>query len=186
LLCICGERDETGGYVEDARKTYPTHIDNYKDESTMKHKSVILVVLMALPVFAFMIVPSYASMSVIRGTVSWFDQYGNLHPLAWAQVTATGEGGDPTVTSSTTDGSYIMWVAPGVYNLSVSLEPGFTPQSQMVAVSDGGVVVIDFELEPSGEPIPEYPAAIQPVMLVVATLAAAMVLRRRRPTLARN
>ena len=165
-----------------AGKTYPTHLDNYEDESTMKHKSVILVVLVALSAFAFTIMPSHASMSVIRGTVSWFDQYGNVHPLAWAQVTAAGEGEAPTVTSSTTDGAYVMWVAPGTYNLSVSLDPGFVPQSQMVTVPDGGAVVVDFELQPSGKPIPEYPSAVQPVMLVVATLAAAIVLGRRRLT----
>jgi len=90
------------------------------------------------------------------------------------------------VTPSTTDGTYIMWVAPGTYNLSVSLDPGFTPQSQMVTVSDGGVVAVDFQLEPSGKPIPEYPSAVQPVMLVVATLAAAIVLRRRRLTSTHN
>ena len=164
-----------------AEKTYPTHLDNYEDESTMKHKSVILVVLVALSASAFTIMPSHASMSVIRGTVSWFDQDGNLHPLAWAQVTAAGEGEAPAVTSSTTDGAYMMSVAPGAYNLSVS-PLGFVPQSRMVTVSDGGAVVVDFELQPSGKPIPEYPSAVQPVMLVVATLAAAIVLRRRRLT----
>lgn len=136
--------------------------------------ALIFVVFVAL---AFMIMPSHASMSVIRGTVYWYDQYGNLHPLPWAQVIAEGEGGEMVV--STTDGTYMMWVAPGTYNLTASSEPGFTPVSHMVTVSDGGTAAVDFQLEPSGEPIPEYPVAIQPVMLAMAALAAAIMIRRR-------
>ena len=90
------------------------------------------------------------TMSVIRGTIYWYDVYGNLCPVAWAQVTAAGEGEAPTVTSSTTDGTYMMWVAPGTYSLSASRDPGFIPQAQNITVPDGGVVVVDFSLQPSG------------------------------------
>jgi hypothetical protein len=125
-----------------------------------------------------MIMPSHASMSVIRGTVSWYDMYGNLRPLAWAQVVAEGESGEPTVASATTDGTYMMWVAPGSYNLTVSVDPAYKPVSKMVTVSEGGAVTVDFELEPSGKPIPEYPSVAQPVMLVIAAFAAAVLIRR--------
>jgi len=93
---------------------------------------------------------STSTMSVIRGTIYWYDVYGNLCPVAWAQVTAAGEGEAPTVTSSTTDGTYMMWVAPGTYSLSASRDPGFIPQAQNITVPEGGVVVVDFSLQPSG------------------------------------
>jgi hypothetical protein len=128
---------------------------------------------------AFTVVPSHASMSEIRGTVYWYDQYGNLHPLPWAQVIAEGDGGEPAMVVSTTDGTYMMWVAPGTYNVTASSEPGYLPETHMVTVSDGGSAAVNFQLEPSGEPIPEYPVSVQPVMLAVAALAAAIMIRRR-------
>lgn len=130
--------------------------------------------------FSLMIAPSHASMSVIKGTVYWYDQYGNLRPLAWAQVTATSEDGVQTLASSTTDGTYIMWVAPGTYEVSVTKDPSLIPESHTVTVPDGGVAAVDFQLEPSGKPIPEYPPSFQPLMLVVAALAAVTMIRWRR------
>jgi hypothetical protein len=148
----------------------------------MRHRIPVIVVLLAAVTLAVMVVPSYAAMSMIRGTIYWYDQYGNLHPLAWAQVVATSETDSSTVASSTTDGTYIMWVAPGTYTLTVSMDPGFISQSHMVTVSPGGVTSVDFQLEPSGKPIPELLPSLQPVMLVVAALAAVMAIRRQRRT----
>ena len=50
----------------------------------------------------------------------------------------------------------------------------------MVTVPDGGVVPVDFQLKPSGKPIPEYPPSFQPLMLIVAALAAVTMIRWRR------
>jgi hypothetical protein len=146
----------------------------------MKRSIVIALLVVAFVSVAFMITPSHAAMSAIQGTVYWYDQFGNLRPLPWAQVIAAGNGGEPTVASTTTDGTYIMWVMPGTYNVTASLDPGYTPVSQMVTVSPGGVAAVDFQLQQSGKPIPEYPSIVQPIMLGVATLAAALILRRRR------
>lgn len=143
----------------------------------MRRSMAAALVFLGFVALVFTVVPSHASMSVIRGTVYWYDQYGNLRPLPWAQVIAEGEGGQVVV--STTDGTYIMWVAPGTYNVTASSDPGYLPESQMVTVSDGGSAAVDFQLEPSGKPIPEYPLAIQPVMLALAALAAAVMIRRR-------
>jgi hypothetical protein len=118
---------------------------------------------------------------MIRGTVYWYDMYGDLHPLPWAQVVAEGDSGEPATVSTTTDGTYMMWVAPGSYTLTVSLDPGYTPVSKTVTVTEGGVATADFELQPSGKPIPEYPSVAQPVMLLIAALAAAVLVRRRDP-----
>ena len=146
----------------------------------MKRIAAVLLLVLGLAAFSLMVTPSHASMSMIRGTVYWYDMYGSLHPLPWAQVVAEGDSGESTVVSTTTDGTYMMWVAPGSYNLTVSVEPGYTPVSKAVTVSEGGAVTQDFELQPSGKPIPEYPSVAQPVMLLIAALAAAVLLRRPR------
>jgi hypothetical protein len=98
--------------------------------------------------------------------------------MSWAQVTAVGEGGTTTV-ASTTEGNYVMWVAPGTYNVTASSDPGFIPDAHEVVVTPGGVATADFYLKPSGNPVPEYPSSIQPVMLAVAALVVVVMIRRR-------
>jgi len=119
--------------------------------------------------------------SDIRGTVYWYDMYGNLRRLPWALVTATSVGGGIAATSSTTDGTYALCVPAGTYNVIASSDPGFTPQSKMVTFSPGALVTgVDFELQPSGEPIPEYPAPFISALLIIAIIAATIMTRRRR------
>jgi hypothetical protein len=149
----------------------------------MRSAPVAVFLVLSLVAFAFLILPSYGAMSIIRGTVYWYDQYGNLHAFSWVQVTAVSEDGEVTVTSSTTDGTYIMYVAPGTYNVTASSDPGYIPQTKMVTVSPGGVAAgVDFQLEPSGKPIPEYPVPLAPVLLLTTMLAAAMMILRHRRT----
>ena len=147
----------------------------------MKRIAVVVLLVLCLVALSSMVTPSHASMSMIRGTVYWYDMYGDLHPLPWAQVVAEGNSGEPATVSTTTDGTYMMWVAPGSYNLTVSLDPGYAPASKTITVTEGGIATADFELQPSGKPIPEYPSVAQPVMLLIAALAAAVLVRRRDP-----
>ena len=148
----------------------------------MRRLVALSAVFLVLFGFVLIIPSSHASLSTIHGTVYWYDQYGNLRPLPWVQVIATGEDGESTVASSTADGAFIMWVVPGTYDVTASSDPGFVPETHAVTVPDGGVVAVDFYLEPTGKPIPEYPSALQPVMLIVAALAAVIAIRRRRRT----
>jgi hypothetical protein len=117
--------------------------------------------------------------SNIRGTVYWYDMYGNLRRLPWALVTATSVGGGIAATSFTTDGTYALCVPPGTYNVTASSDPGFIPQSKIVTFSPGAIVAgVGFELQPSGTPIPEYPGPLAPALLVITILATAIVSRR--------
>jgi hypothetical protein len=154
-------------------------IGRWNSVLAMKRITAVLLLVLGLAAFSLMVTPSHASMSMIRGTVSWYDMYGNLRPLPWAQVVAEGNSGEPATASTTTDGTYMMWVAPGSYNLTVSVDPAYTPESKTVIVTDGGVATADFELQPSGKPIPEYPSVAQPLMLLIAALAATVLTRRR-------
>ena len=148
--------------------------------ASMRRVVAFVLALLAIGTFSsMMIAPVNASMSAIQGKVSWYDQYGNLHPLPWVQVIASGEGG-VTTASSATDGTYMMWVPAGTYNVTASSDPGFIAESHEITVTPGGVAVVDFNLKPSGEPVPEYPQSLQHVMLVVAALAAIVLIRRRQ------
>ena len=61
-------------------------------------------------------------------------------------------------------------------------DPGFIPQSKRVESSPGVVVAgMDFELQPLGTPIPEYPLLALPALLIITMLAATVMIRRHLP-----
>ena len=75
------------------------------------------------------------NMAKLEGTVRWFDMFGTLHPLPWAQITATAPAltspaqGYPAYTSgngaigsgsSDPSGAYLMWLPPGSHDVSVT------------------------------------------------------------------
>ena len=148
----------------------------------MKIVRAVTFVVLVMAIFAFAVLPLHALPSGIGGTVYWYDQYGNLHPFSWVQVRATGQDGAITLTSSTVDGAYMLWVTPGTYNVTASSDPGFIPQSKMVTVTSGGVAGgVDFQLRASGNPIPEYPASLLPIVLLVTMTVVVVMIRRRIP-----
>ena len=93
----------------------------------------------------------------IRGTVYWYDQYGSLRTFPWARVTATSRSSGIMATSSTIDGTYILCLPPGIYDVIVTSDPGLVSQTKMVAFSPGSLDIagVDFQLQSSGKPIPE-------------------------------
>ena len=148
----------------------------------MKRVLACALVILGIAVFACTIMPSRAATSAISGTVYWYDQYGNLHPLSWVQISATSDATGTAVTSSAVDGTYVLYVAAGTYNVTVSGDPGYYSQSKTVSVSPGGIAGgVDFQLEPTGKPVPEYPAMLVPVLTLVVVAAAAIMIRRRVP-----
>ena len=142
------------------------------------------------------------NMASLRGTVRWFDMFGNLRPLAWAQISASPGPATDTVPAYSTgngaigagvsdpSGAYIMWLPAGTHDVSVSTSEA--PQiwssaaptqnaEYAVVVSDGWVGGGDTQLSGSGVPIPELPSAVLPLGLF-AVLAASVWLLRRKTT----
>jgi hypothetical protein len=116
----------------------------------------------------------------IGGVVYWIDQYGNARLMPWAQITA--DDGVTQITTYTTDGSYAMWVPVGTYDITASSPPGFYSDTRSgIVVSQGGSVSLDFELNQTGQPIPELPTWSQP-LVVISTLAITAVAVRRYKT----
>ena len=136
------------------------------------------------------------AMATLKGTVRWFDMFGNLRTLPWAQISATNPdtvayaSGLGAVADGTSDpsGSYIMWLPAGTHDVSVSTSeaPGIwsssAPTSQAsftISVSDGWTSDVATQLSGSGTPVPEVPAYLVPLGLFAALAASAWLLRKR-------
>ena len=112
---------------------------------------------------------------LIRGSVYGFTMYDELTPIEWAPVTASNDQYE-FVAYSGAGGSYEMFVPTGVYNLTV-VTPGYTTYSMSVSVSDGSASTLNFYLEQSGVPIPEFQPSAFAVVLFIA-LASVLLAKR--------
>jgi hypothetical protein len=106
----------------------------------------------------------------IEGTVYGYTMYNQLITIAWAQVIASNQQYQFT-TQSAGGGEYGMYVPGGVYNLSVSVQ-GYVQQSFSVSVSDGSLSNVNFVLERSNVPVPEFSTQILSALMIVAIAAA--------------
>ena len=126
-------------------------------------------------------------MATLSGTVRWFDMYGNLRSLAWAQVTATPAPPTDSYPAYQTS-SYIMWLPAGTYDMSVSTSEApqvwtFAAPTQnaafTVVVSPGWMGGGDSQLSTSGTPVPEVPAFAAPLALFAVLAASVWLLRKK-------
>jgi hypothetical protein len=140
------------------------------------------------------------NLAKLEGTVRWFDMFGNLRSMPWAQITATpGPSTDKTPAYSTGNGAigagasdpaggYLMWLPAGSHDVSVSTSEApsvwssAAPTQQAtftVVVSDGWVGTPETRLSGSGSPVPELPPFMLPLALLAALGASLWLLRRR-------
>ena len=71
-----------------------------------------------------------------------------------------------------------MYVPSGLYNVTV-VEPGYLAYSNAVSVAPGSASSINFYLELSHVPVPEFPSGIVLSVTLVLTLSAALLAIRR-------
>jgi hypothetical protein len=155
----------------------------------LKRRLLLLVILALSAGLLFVLVSTTTPVAraeggSVDGMVYYYDQYGDMHPMAWAQVTASG-GGSPSVIAYTTDGSYSMWLPAGTYTVTASGPSGpsgpvFFPDSASVVVSDGGSTSVDFYLKPTGNPIPEFPPWTEPMIILGMLMITAVAVRRQK------
>ena len=120
----------------------------------------------------------YYGSGYVFGQVLGFDQYNYLVPIAWAKVIATN--GISTFAAATGgDGTYGMYLPAGYYNVT-AVEPGFVPHTIFVAVSDGSSSSINFYLEQSHIPVPEFQPQMILAVLMVAFAATLLAKRARK------
>jgi len=115
---------------------------------------------------------------MIAGSVYGFDMFDELQPIAWASVYANN--GVHTFTAYTSGGGYYeMFVPQGTYNVTV-VEPGYVTQGSVVAVSADSSSTINFYLEESHVPVPEFPSGMVSVTAVLALAAVLVAVRRTK------
>lgn len=153
-------------------------------DSKMKDRRMLLVALLVVAVLVSLVLATPTALAQdggsVGGVVYWIDQYGNARLMPWAQVTA--DDGVSQVTTYTTDGRYMLWLPAGRYDITASSPPGFAPDTKSdIVVSDGTSTSLDFQLNQTGEPIPELPPWSQP-LVVVSTLAITVLAIRRYKT----
>ncbi|MGO9643944.1 MAG: hypothetical protein ACLPY5_04265 [Candidatus Bathyarchaeia archaeon] len=122
----------------------------------------------------------YGGSGYLFGQVLGFDQYNYLVPISWAKVIATN-GISAFAAATGGDGSYGMYLPAGYYNVT-AIEPGFVPHTIFVAVSDGSSSSINFYLEQSHIPVPEFRPQMILIVMVVALTATLLAKRARKRT----
>jgi len=102
----------------------------------------------------------------LHGWVYGFNYDNYLLPISWANITATN-GPSAFHAASDVNGGYEMFIPVGNYNVTVT-EPGYVSYSTSVSVSDGSSSVINFYLDESHVPIPEFQSELFSVVLALS------------------
>jgi len=113
---------------------------------------------------------------MISGSVYGFNMWDELEPIAWASVYANN-GRNTFVAYSSGGGYYEMYVPQGFYNVTV-VQPGYISYSSTVSVAAGSASTINFYLEESHVPVPEFPSGMAGVLAVLALAAVLLATRR--------
>jgi len=125
--------------------------------------------------------PSQGGGGLLRGYVYGFNMWDEFITIPWAPVTATN--GQLSFVAYTGEGGvYEMFLPVGDYNVTV-VTPGYKPTSMDVSVSDGSASTINFYLEQSHLPVPEFPLGTLSIIMIVALTGALLAKRatkRRR------
>lgn len=112
----------------------------------------------------------------IQGVVSTRNYMGDYRKTGWANITAVGAS---SVYKPRTSGSYYTFFLPtGDYMLTCRLD-GYDVVTRQVSVSDGSATTLNFILEQSGVPIPEFHEYLTPIVASMALLMV-LVLQRKR------
>ena len=112
----------------------------------------------------------------IQGTVYTRNYMGDYRQTSWANITAVGAS---SVYKPRTSGSYYTFFLPtGDYVLTCSLD-GYDLVTRQVSVSDGSATPLNFYMEQSGVPIPEFHEYLTPIVASMALLMV-LVLQRKR------
>lgn len=117
---------------------------------------------------------------MLSGRVYGYSMYDEAIPLVWARVSAYANGTLVESVSTGFNGSYAMFLPGGLLNVTVE-SPGFKPQARFVAISDGGSAQLNFYLERSEIPIPEFHTYLLSIVTVsLLVLTTALTRRKRR------
>ncbi|MBS7625697.1 carboxypeptidase regulatory-like domain-containing protein [Candidatus Bathyarchaeota archaeon] len=123
-----------------------------------------------------MCISNVAAGGAIQGTVYTRNHLGDYRATGWANITVTG---GPLIHSaqSHVDGSYQIYLPAGTYTITAEL-PGYKPSTATVSVSEGSFTTLNFYLEESGVPIPEFTDYLRPTFISMVLILLVMVKRK--------
>ena len=113
----------------------------------------------------------------IGGKVYTKNHMGDYRETGWANITAAGEHG-VFEGQFNMGGSYYMFVPPGNYIVTAQM-PGYIDQTKEITLSEGSSQSINFYMEQSGIPIPEFHEYATMLMTAVSLLLVIFVIRKR-------
>lgn len=113
----------------------------------------------------------------IQGTVYARNYMGDYRQTGWANITAAGAS-RVYAAQFNQGGYYTIFLPTGDYVVTCSL-PGYEVVTRQVSVSDGSATSMNFYMEQSGVPIPEFHEYLTPIMASMALLMV-LVLQRKR------
>ncbi|MEM3061629.1 MAG: carboxypeptidase-like regulatory domain-containing protein [Candidatus Bathyarchaeia archaeon] len=117
---------------------------------------------------------------LVYGQVLGFNMYDELIPLEWARVTAIDESEEIIESVSTLSGGhYEMFLPVGRFRLEVE-HPGYITQTMNIAVSSGSSTSVNFYLEQSGVPIPEFSDFTLQLLMIFTLLASTAIIGKTK------
>jgi len=148
-----------------------------------KEMQLVSTVLVAIALFLLIYslprpVAAMRGGGTLSGRVWGYNMYDEAMPLVWARVSAYSDGVLVESVSTGLNGSYVMFLPSGLLNVTVQ-HPGFKTQSKIIAISEGGAMQMNFYLERSEIPIPEFEAYLLPIVAVVLLILAKAVTKRK-------
>ena len=112
--------------------------------------------------------------------VRWFNIFGELYLLSWAQIIAAG----PTsAVAYSLDGDFDLWLPNGTYTITVGVPPYqvYQQQSITITVTDGSETSLGFNLTETGIPIPEFSRTqFATIAIILTSVLISLRLKRRR------
>ena len=164
-------------------------VDNFfrYAKQILEYKVIVLriSILIALTlIFSFSILAlstnetfAYGGAAGIGGKVYTRNYMGDYRETGWANITAEGENG-VFQGQFNMGGNYYMFVPPGNYLVTAQM-PGYIDQAYEVSVSEGGSATLNFYMEQSGIPIPEFHEYATMLMIAISFLLVIFIMRKR-------
>jgi len=107
--------------------------------------------------------------------VGWFNMFGELYPLSWAEVKASGP---VTAVTYTLDGDFDLWLPAGSYAITVDMPPYhvYSPETLTIVVTSASESALATNLKETAIPIPEFPLVY--TLTITAALPILALIRR--------
>lgn len=107
----------------------------------------------------------------LNGIIATLNLHDEPRVASWIPVSAVDMDGGEAYTVYSWDGRYEMYLPAGTYQVTLE-EPGYTPRTIALTISEGSDVTCNFTLEQGASEVPEYPSNLLPLAAAIPLLLA--------------